>query len=84
MGLRRRSGDGPAWQARRSGRGDLAIASYDMLGDKREANMKLRLGFGVALVAVLFGLWLLSSKPSCVIGYRASLVSATAWTCVPE
>jgi hypothetical protein len=55
-----------------------------MLGDKREANMKLRLGFGVALVAVLFGLWLLSSRPSCIIGYRASLVSATAWTCVPE
>jgi hypothetical protein len=55
-----------------------------MLGDKRESNMKLRLGFGVALVAVLFGLWLLSSRPSCVIGYRASLVSATTWTCVPE
>ena len=30
--------------------------------------MKLRLGFGVALVAVLFGLWLLSSKA--VLRYR--------------
>jgi hypothetical protein len=64
--------------------GPLTAASRDTLGDNRETNMKLRLGFGVALVAVLFGLWLLSSKPSCVIGYRASLVSATAWTCVPE
>jgi hypothetical protein len=64
--------------------GPLTAASRDTLGDKRETNMKLRLGFGVALVAVLFGLWLLSSKPSCVTGYRASLVSATAWTCVPE
>jgi hypothetical protein len=46
--------------------------------------MKLRLGFGVALVAVLFGLWLLLSKPSCLIGYKASLVPPTTWTCASE
>lgn len=46
--------------------------------------MKLRLGFGVALVAVLFGLWLQLSKPSCLIGYKASLVPPTTWTCVLE
>ncbi|MBU6461169.1 MAG: hypothetical protein KGK01_11865 [Bradyrhizobium sp.] len=45
--------------------------------------MKLRLGFGVALVVVLYGIWLLSSKPACLMGYKASLVSSTAWACVP-
>lgn len=55
-----------------------------MLDGKRETDMKLRLGFSVALVAVLFGLWLLLSKPSCIIGYKASLVLPTTWSCVPE
>ena len=44
--------------------------------------MKLRLGFSVALVAVLLGLWVLFSKPSCLVGYHASLASATEWRCV--
>jgi hypothetical protein len=46
--------------------------------------MKLRLGFSVALVVVLYGIWLLASKPSCLTGYRASLASSTAWACVSE
>jgi hypothetical protein len=50
----------------------------------QEADMKLRLGFSLALVVVLYGIWLLSSKPSCLTGYKASLASSTAWTCVSE
>jgi hypothetical protein len=46
--------------------------------------MKLRLGFSVALVVVLYGIWMLASKPSCLGGYKASLASATAWACVSE
>jgi hypothetical protein len=44
--------------------------------------MKLRVGFSVALVAVLFGVWLMLSKPTCEIGFKASLVTWTSWTCV--
>jgi len=62
----------------------IIATSHDTLGGKRESDMKLRLGFGVALVAVLFGFWLLLSKPSCLIGYKASLASPTRWTCAPE
>jgi hypothetical protein len=46
--------------------------------------MRLRIGFSVALVVVLFGLWMLSSKPSCIIGYHAWLTSATTWSCAPD
>jgi hypothetical protein len=46
--------------------------------------MKLRLGFSVALVVVLYGIWLLSSKPPCLSGYKASLVSISSWRCVSE
>lgn len=46
--------------------------------------MKLRLGFSVALIAVLFGVWLLLAKPSCLAGYRASFVPPSTWTCVSE
>jgi uncharacterized membrane protein len=44
--------------------------------------MKLRIGFSVALVAVLFGVWLLLSKPTCGTGFKASLATWTSWTCV--
>ena len=44
--------------------------------------MRLRLGFGVALVVVLYGIWLLSAKPSCLTGYKPSLASFSSWTCV--
>jgi hypothetical protein len=44
--------------------------------------MKLRLGFSVALVAALFVFWLLLSKPTCVPGFKASLVTWTSWACV--
>ena len=46
--------------------------------------MKLRLGFSVALVVVLYGIWLLASKPSCLVGYKPSLASVTSWSCVSE
>jgi hypothetical protein len=46
--------------------------------------MKLRLGFGVVLVAVLFAVWVLLSKPSCLTGYRASFVPPATWACVAE
>jgi uncharacterized membrane protein len=50
----------------------------------RETGMRLRMGFSVALVVVLFGLWMLSAKPSCLAGYHASLSSATTWRCAPD
>jgi hypothetical protein len=58
--------------------------NHDTLGRKRETDMKLRLGFSVALVAVLFGVWVLLSKPSCLTGYRASFAPPATWTCVAE
>jgi hypothetical protein len=62
----------------------IIAAGRDGLGGKRETDMKLRLGFSVALIAVLFGVWLLLSKPSCLTGYRASFVPPSTWTCVSE
>jgi hypothetical protein len=46
--------------------------------------MRLRVGFSVALVVVLYGMWMLASKPSCLAGYHASLGSAAAWRCAPD
>lgn len=46
--------------------------------------MKLRIGFSVALIAVLYGIWMLSSKPSCLTGYKASLASFSTWRCVSQ
>jgi hypothetical protein len=46
--------------------------------------MKLRLGFSVALVAVLFGVWVLLSRPSCLAGYKAGFAPPATWTCVAE
>jgi hypothetical protein len=65
-------------------RASVTTANHDTLGSKRETDMKLRLGFGVALLAVLFGVWVLLSKPSCLTGYRASFAPPAAWTCVAE
>ncbi|MDB5611091.1 MAG: hypothetical protein JWP25_7991 [Bradyrhizobium sp.] len=44
--------------------------------------MNLRLGFGIALIAVLFCLWLVLTKPICGDGFTASFVTRTGWTCV--
>jgi hypothetical protein len=46
--------------------------------------MRLRVGFSVALVVVLYGMWMLSAKPSCLAGYHASLASAATWRCAPD
>jgi hypothetical protein len=46
--------------------------------------MKLRLGFGVALVVVLFGLWLAFAKPTCLVGYSPSLGRNLSWTCAAD
>jgi hypothetical protein len=77
MALQRRSGQG--WDSKSSARLGSRRATT---ARRREADMKLRLGFSVALVAVLYGIWLWSSKPSCLAGYKASLASSTSWTCV--
>jgi hypothetical protein len=44
--------------------------------------MKLRLGFSVALVVVLWALWLAFARPSCLVGYSASLGRNLHWSCV--
>ncbi|SDT60389.1 hypothetical protein [Bradyrhizobium canariense] len=46
--------------------------------------MKLRLGFSIALVVVLFGLWLAFAKPSCLEGYSPSLDRSFKWRCVAQ
>ena len=43
--------------------------------------MKLRLGFSVALVAVLFVIWIVLAKPSCLEGYSPSLGRDLHWSC---
>jgi hypothetical protein len=44
--------------------------------------MKLRLGFSIALIAVLVGIWILLAKPTCVDGLRAAFAPHSGWTCV--
>jgi hypothetical protein len=46
--------------------------------------MKLRLGFGAALVVVLAGLWLAFARPTCLIGYSPSLGRNFSWTCAAD
>jgi len=46
--------------------------------------MKTRIGFSIALVAVLYGFWLLSMKPICPIGFVASFGPRTGWSCVEK
>jgi hypothetical protein len=44
--------------------------------------MYRRIGFSVALIAVLFGFWLLSTKPVCQDGFAASYAPRFGWSCV--
>ena len=46
--------------------------------------MKLRILFSVALIAVLFGFWLITTKPTCRDGDVASLGPRLDWACVPN
>jgi len=64
--------------ARRAG------AVYVMLDGKQGAEMNLRIGFSIALVAVLFCLWILLTKPICGIGFKASFGARLGWTCVSD
>jgi hypothetical protein len=51
---------------------------------EQEAEMSRRLGFGIALIAVLFWCWLVLTKPMCGEGFTASLATRIGWTCVPN
>jgi hypothetical protein len=44
--------------------------------------MNLRLGFSVALIAVLFGFWILSQQPVCPDGAVASFGLRSGWACI--
>lgn len=46
--------------------------------------MKLRLGFSVVLVAVLFATWLALARPSCLEGYSPSFGRDLHWSCAQE
>jgi hypothetical protein len=46
--------------------------------------MALRFGFSVALIAVLFGFWVLSQKPVCPDGSTASFAMRSGWSCVEK
>jgi hypothetical protein len=54
------------------------------LAGEQETEMNRRLGFGIALIAVLLLCWLILTKPMCGEGFTASLVTRTGWTCVPN
>jgi hypothetical protein len=53
-------------------------------GERAGSSMKLRLGFSVALVVVLFAIWLAFAKPSCLEGYSPSLGRDLHWSCIQE
>jgi hypothetical protein len=62
-----------------------ALAANDgMLAAKQEAEMNQRLWFSVALIAVVFCLWLVLSKPMCRDGLAASFGTRSGWTCVAD
>jgi hypothetical protein len=44
--------------------------------------MNRRLWFSIALIAVLFGSWLVLTRPICQDGFAASLVTRAGWSCV--
>lgn len=44
--------------------------------------MNRRLWFSVALIGVLFGFWMLMTKPVCQNGSTASLGTRFEWVCV--
>jgi hypothetical protein len=44
--------------------------------------MNPRLWFGIALIAVLFGFWLIMGKPICSDGFAASFDRRSGWACV--
>ena len=48
------------------------------------AEMKQRLWFSLALIAVLFCFWLVLTKPMCRDGFTASLGTRSGWTCVAD
>jgi hypothetical protein len=48
------------------------------------ADMKQRLWFSLALIAVLFCFWLVLTKPMCRDGFAASLGTRSGWTCVAD
>ena len=46
--------------------------------------MNPRLLLSVGLIAVLFGFWLVVTKPTCRDGFAASLGARSGWTCVAD
>ncbi|MGH9807186.1 MAG: hypothetical protein ACRD9W_07965 [Terriglobia bacterium] len=46
--------------------------------------MKRRLLLSVALVAALYGFWVVLAKPTCQVGFAASLGKDFKWTCVVQ
>ena len=53
-------------------------------GGHQGADMKQRLWFSLALLAVLFCFWLLMTKPMCREGFAARLGTRLEWTCVVD
>jgi hypothetical protein len=50
----------------------------------RGAEMKQRLWFSLALLAVLFCFWLVMTKPMCREGFVAVLGIRSGWACVVD
>ena len=51
---------------------------------RRGYQMKTRILFSMALIAVLFVFWLIMSKPACLADETASLGPRLEWTCLPR
>jgi hypothetical protein len=52
--------------------------------DGQGADMKQRLWFSLALLAVLFCFWLVMTKPMCREGFVAVLGIRSGWSCVAD
>jgi hypothetical protein len=48
------------------------------------ADVKQRLWFSLALIAVLSCFWLLMTKPMCREGFVATLGTGSGWSCVAD
>lgn len=54
------------------------------LANDRGLQVNPRLLLSVGLIAVLFGFWLVVTKPTCRDGFAASLGARSGWICVAD
>jgi hypothetical protein len=72
------------WRAGIERHRDVRLATFNGAVYEAGRQMKTRILFSMALVAVLFVFWLIMSKPACLAGETASLGPRLEWTCLPR